>query len=132
MTPEQIAWGLRAHLARVCVECPYVEKTQSNCFKTLLEDALDLIDKTRARLISKEALGGYDKPVYVEYANGKRGCEWALLWRVDESKDIVYLTTNGTFPPSLQTFPFSEYGKRWRAWTAKPGGNLRVIVSWEV
>lgn len=132
MTPEQIAWGLRAHLARACVECPYVDKTQSNCFKTLLEDSLDLIDKLRARLISKEALNGYDNPVYIEYANSEHSCEWALIWRVDEGRDTVFLVTQDALPQSVREFPLSAYGKRWRAWTAKPGGALRIAIHWEV
>lgn len=122
------------------LQCPYNTGKTSHCIDKLMDCALALIQRQKARIDELEAarmpriltldeITKHDGPVYVTWQDPESGC-----WAVCPPKEDIYRFREWdtlSFSGGPVNQPKMKYGKTWRCWTQQPTKEQREAVPWD-
>lgn len=105
-------------------ECPYAG---IECMRAVAVDALALLKEQEARVLDWNEIGTVDGAVWLEdrYENE------VVPGLVMQMHSAVNLDIKKDGKPRTASASRSDYGDRWRAWSARPTEEQRKAVAWE-
>ena len=112
-----------------CEKCPYRRKgiTNEPCFNALHADALDLLKEQEARVLDWNEIGTVDGAVWLE----DRDENEVVPGLVMQMYSAVNLDIKKDGKLRIASASRSDYGDRWRAWSARPTEEQRRAVKWD-
>lgn len=128
---EKVIRGLEAcvnnQLLMQCESCPY-HTDKARCLTTLMRDALALLKGQEARVLDWNEIGTVDGAVWLE----DRGENEVVPGLVMQMHSAVNLDIKKDGKLRTASASRSDYGDRWRAWSARPTEEQRKAVKWDV
>lgn len=95
------------------------------CSESLFVAAIDLLERQKPHVLTKEQMLEYGKPVFIEYRYLEQHV-WALLVGYDGNNCHFNAVTLRALAHKIDV-----YGKYWRCWTDVPTERQMAEVKWE-
>ena len=125
MKREEVVRGLELCAATDCIGCPY--QRIFPCQNNLAADALALLKEQEARVLDWNEIGTVDGAVWLE----DRDENEVVPGLVMQMHSAVNLDIKKDGKLRTASAYRSDYGDRWRAWSARPTEEQRKAVPWK-
>lgn len=111
------------------VPCPYNEF--EDCEGMLHRDALALLKAQEPRVLTLDEVIQWEGAFWLEYIEEDSNylCCWGYAFFSWASQNVIELIVRDGYRP-LYSFIRSEYGVRWRCWSARPSDEQRRATLW--
>ena len=124
---EKVIWGLESCVdpQALCCKCPYYNYGHCDPDK-VRKDAIALLREQEARVLDWNEIGTVDGAVWLEDRDENEVVPGLVMQmhsavNLDIKKDGKLRTASASR---------SDYGDRWRAWSARPTEEQRKAVKW--
>lgn len=126
---EKALKGLEQCVNGECASCPYQNSEDlGSCFDidVLLSDTLALLKEQEARVLDWNEIGTVDGAVWLEDRDENEVVP-GLVMQMHSAANLDIKKDGKLHTASASR---SDYGERWRAWSARPTEKQRKAVKW--
>lgn len=116
----------------VCPACLYAKNDGQPCetLAPLLDDAIALLKAQQPRVMTLEEVRDDGEVIYLEKLCGSKTC-YLGVYIIDHGESSSLFCSMTHHVEDRRDEYWSNYGKTWRCWTAKPDEKVRAETPWE-